>query len=219
MGVNVTATGAAAAFAQPQLVNGTWELVQTAALPVVAVATVYALSITETNDGYANSPHTTALSVTMLPPSNSDVNATRGNVNVPPERLVTLGLVPSISNVTPLTTESAYTWKAPFGPTDRVGYAMDWSALLFEDDLIEDILAITVSPQGAALGVSIDTTTGRGPKIDTGGTMIGLHFRDTGDTTVSSFSGAGISVGISVQISTIAGDVLTRTAALIVRQL
>ena len=90
-----------------------------------------------------------------------------------------------------------------------------------EDETIAEIVRLTVSATGAAVGVEIDDGGERLPIIDTEGKKIQMWFLvDDGFQANAAFAGAGVAVGIAALIRTDAEPYkeFERTAILTVRQ-
>lgn len=144
-----------------------------------------------------------------------------GEIVASSERTLAVQPVPagSVSTLTlPLNSEN---WSAPFDPSDRAPFAINWSALLAEGEKIAQIDKITMSAQGVSLGVKIDTDAGRTPIISTDRTKTQFWFRcDTAFQSNAAFSGSGVQIGIAALIRTDANPYkqFERTGVLTVRQ-
>jgi hypothetical protein len=117
--------------------------------------------------------------------------------------------------------QSAYGWAAPFDPADRAPYAIDWSKLLAADEGIAQIDRIVMSPQGASLGLKVDSDPPRSPVISTDGKKTQLWFVcDPAFQNDPAFAGAGVQIGVAVLIRSAADPykLFERTGVLTVRQ-
>jgi hypothetical protein len=112
-------------------------------------------------------------------------------------------------------------WSATFDPSDRAPYAIDWTRILRDAETIVEIDKITMSAQGAALGVQVDQGSGRDPIISNDGKLTQFWFvvasSFQGDPA---FSGSGVAVSLSVLIKSNAApfEQFERTVTLTVRQ-
>jgi hypothetical protein len=116
---------------------------------------------------------------------------------------------------------AAKLWALPFDPADRAPYAYDFSELLDDSENIDELVRITMSATGAALGVRVDTDAERLPMLDTGARKAQVWFKvDDAYQANAAFSGAGTQVGISLRVKTTASPArfYERTAILLVRQ-
>lgn len=108
------------------------------------------------------------------------------------------------SSTDPSVPTTADRWRAPFDPSDRAPFAIDWSGLLNSGEMIASIQKITMSAAGAALGVEIDTSTGRAPIIDeAGGKITQCWFLvDPAFQADPAFQNGGVQIGLSVLVRT-----------------
>lgn len=150
-----------------------------------------------------------------------EVDVGSGPIIAPPASTVAALSVPSsgaIGNDIPL---GAYQWARPLDPADRAPYAFSFAALLATGEEIADIVRLTVSAAGAALGLEIDTSLGRVPIISDDGTTVQLWFcvADAFQENVA-FSGAGVRIPIAFLVETNSSPFkrYERTAVLTVRQ-
>lgn len=144
-----------------------------------------------------------------------------GDILATAERTVTPAPVPTGNGSSVDLSLTAYPWAAPFDPADRTPYAIDWSLLLEAAETIEQIDRIRMSPEGAALGIQVDSSVGRSPVISTDGKKTQVWFLcDPAFQSDPLFSGAGVQVGLSVLTRTNADPYkqFERTAVLTVRQ-
>lgn len=144
-----------------------------------------------------------------------------GEIVATAERTVSPVPVPTVVTSDAPIPINAYQWLAPFDPSDRAPYAYDWSALLGNGETVTDIVRLTMSAAGAAVGVEIDTDPARAPIIDTDGLKTQLWFKVTDAMQNNpAFLGQGLSVGVSVLVKTSSEPfkMYERTAVLIVRQ-
>lgn len=148
-----------------------------------------------------------------------EIDAGTGPIIAVADRTVTMVVVGSNSPSAAQLPLGAYRWPSPFDPSDRAPYAMKWNAMLAADETVADIVQLTMSAAGAALGLEIDGTPGRAPIIATDGKAIQLWFRCT-DPENPAFAGEGVSIGIAALIRTSADPFkqYERTAVLTVRQ-
>jgi hypothetical protein len=116
---------------------------------------------------------------------------------------------------------NAPNWTAPFDPADRTPFAMDWSQLLDDGETILQIDQITMSAEGALLGVQVDNSAGRSPIISVDHTRTQIWFLcDEAFQANAAFAGAGAQIGLSMLVRTSATPfkLYERTAILTVRQ-
>jgi hypothetical protein len=144
-----------------------------------------------------------------------------GEIIASADRMLAVEAVPSGGlNVVALPLQAA-AWAAPFDPSDRAPYAIDWSDLLADGEAIEQIDKITMSAQGASVGVKVDTDDDRTPIISEDGTKTQLWFVcDAAFQQNAAFAGAGVQVGVSLLIRTDADPYkqFERTGVVTVRQ-
>lgn len=117
---------------------------------------------------------------------------------------------------------SAYRWTAIFDPSDRTPFAIDWSGLLLSDEKVAAIQKITMSAAGAAVGIEIDTSTGRTPIIATDGKKTQCWFLCApAFQSDPAFQNGGVQIGLSVLVRTDANPFreYERTGVLQVEQL
>ena len=113
-------------------------------------------------------------------------------------------------------------WPRPFDPSDRAPYAWDFSNIIGEGVSIADIVRITVSATGVALGVEVDNQEGRAPIITNDGKHVQVYFLvNVASQTSQQFTNDGVKVPVSVLIRTDENpfEEYERTAILSVRQL
>lgn len=146
-----------------------------------------------------------------------------GEIIAPASRTVTPAQVPATAaaNASAEVPVGALAWAAPLDPADRAPYAIDWRQLLATDERVADIVRLTMSAAGAAVGVTIDQEDGRTPIIGTDGKAIQIWlkvadaFQDN-----AAFQGAGVRVAIAALIETdsVPFKRFERTSVLTVRQ-
>jgi len=162
--------------------------------------------------------HLIALGVLTVP---TQPPADVGSVIAGTQRTVSPLQVPSSAAVGDNVPLGAYRWPAPMEPADRAPYAFDWSKILGTDEKIAEITRVTMSAAGAAVGVEIDSSTGRRPIISENGKAIQLWFLCLDafqDNPV--FGGNGVNITVTCRVRTDASPYkqFERTAVLTVRQ-
>lgn len=127
-----------------------------------------------------------------------------GAITATSERTIKPTPVPSGTGANDATVPtSAYRWTAIFDPSDRTPFAIDWSGLLLSDEKVSAIQKITMSAAGAAVGIEIDTSTGRTPIIGTDGKMTQFWFLcAVGFQNNAAFQNGGAQIGLSVLVRT-----------------
>ncbi|MBB5684298.1 hypothetical protein [Sphingobium boeckii] len=151
----------------------------------------------------------------------TEIEAGVGAVTAPSERTVIVTTSPGNAARGGNLPIGSFAWTAHFDPSDRAPFAIDWSALLADDETIAEIVRLTISATGAALGVEIDEGAERLPIIDTEGKKIQMWFLvDDAFQGDAAFAGGGINVGVAALIRTSADPYkdYERTAVLTVRQ-
>jgi hypothetical protein len=137
------------------------------------------------------------------------------------DRTLAVSPIPSGTSGSASLPLAASVWAAPFDPADRAPYAIDWTKLLAVGETIVQIDRITMSAEGASLGLQVDTSATRTPIISTDGKKTQVWFLCTaGFQSNAAFAGGGVQVGLSVLIRTSADPYkqFERTGVLIVRQ-
>jgi len=112
-------------------------------------------------------------------------------------------------------------WASPMDPADRKPYAIDWSKVLEADEQVDELVHVTMSEDGAMVGVQIDTSEDRTPIIDAGGKKVQVWFLCLPEFQDDpAFSGAGVNIAVTCQIRTDAEPYrqIERTSVLTVRQ-
>lgn len=112
-----------------------------------------------------------------------------------------LAALTSISNDLPL---GALEHQRPLDPSSRRPFAVDLSAFLPADQEIGDIVRITMSAAGAAVGVIVESASPRQPIVDESGGRKLQYWLSVvnGSQGNAAFSGAGLKVGIAFLIRT-----------------
>jgi hypothetical protein len=145
----------------------------------------------------------------------------KGDIIASAQRVLAVQPVPAGSSASLALPLNASVWTAPYDPSDRVPFAIDWSALLAEGETIEQIDKITMSAQGVSLGIRVDSDPGREPIISTDGKRTQIWLRcDAAFQSNAAFAGSGVQVGIAQLIRTDADPYkqYERTAVVNVRQ-
>ncbi len=109
---------------------------------------------------------------------------------------------------------------APIDPAEELDYVMDFNAVLNVGEII-DTFVLTMSAEGAALGVSIMSGGGRDAAKVEDDRAILVWFKVSSEFQQNAaFAGEGISIGVECRIVTDALPARTRerTFALLVRQ-
>lgn len=126
----------------------------------------------------------------------------------------------SVANGIPL---GAVAWRQQFDPGDHAPYAVDFTALLEQDEKIAEIDAIVMNATAALLGVGVDSVAPFGPIIDaTDGKKMQLWFVvDEVSWASTSFNVSGVLLPVTVRIVTDSTPPkrYERTGVLTVRQL
>lgn len=157
----------------------------------------------------------------MLEVMGGGVEVGTGPIIAPPASTAAALSVPVDSPVGTDVPLGAYSWPRPLDPSDRAPYAFDFSQLLGSAERIADIVRLTMSAAGAAVGVEIDTSAGRTPIIGTEGKAVQIWFRVAeASQDDPAFTGPGVRVGVSILVETDAVPFkrFERTAVLTVRE-
>ena len=150
-----------------------------------------------------------------------EVDVGTGPIIAQPASTVAALSVPAagaVGNDIPL---GAYQWARPLDPADRAPYAFSFAQLLAPGEEIADIVRLTMSAAGAALGLEIDTSPGRIPIIGEDGNAVQVWFRvDEAFQENAAFTGAGVRIPIAFLVETNSSPFkrYERTAVLTVRQ-
>lgn len=144
-----------------------------------------------------------------------------GVFDVPPERIAVLANVQGTTAAGVGIPLGAAAWQQPFDPSDHLAFGIDFRALLDSGETIVDIVALTMSSAGAALGVEIDTASGFAPVIDedTRAKVQLWLLVDGGSQALSSFDASGVQLAVKCRVATTKAKVFERSAVLSVRQL
>jgi hypothetical protein len=146
---------------------------------------------------------------------------TTGTIIASLERTIAVQPLPAWNVTTAGLPINSYGWSAPFDPSDRAPFAIDWSALLADGETIQQIDRIRMSAQAALLGIETDTDLGRTPIISIDRKLTQLWFKcQAAFQNNAAFADGGVQVGVSLLIRTNADPYkqFERTGILTVRQ-
>lgn len=181
-------------------------------------------SIQEANDTFSGQGQLQIKGAGTINEADDTITAS-GIVAQPPSGVYT-GTGPIVASLDRIvevgnTASGGYAWTAAFDPSDRAPYAIDFTPILRDAEHITEISRIVMSAEGAALGVQVDSGSGRDPIISTDGKLTQVWFKVAsafqGDPA---FADAGVAVSLSVLVKTDAApfEQFERTAVLRVKQ-
>ena len=145
-----------------------------------------------------------------------------GAVIATADRSAVLTVVQAASLTAALSPLGAAPWPQQYDPGDHAPYAIDWTALLAEDEKIAEIEAIKVTSAATLLGIGIDLALSYAPIIDQAGKKTQVWFLvDQVYWEAAAFAARGVQLPITLRVRTDANPPkrYERTAVLTVRQL
>lgn len=149
------------------------------------------------------------------------IDAGSGAFDVAPERIATPAKLQAETLLSAGIPYGATPWPWPFDPADEAPYGMSFDNQLDAGETIADILSISLSSAAAALGLTIDVSTGRAPLIDADGQRrVQLWFTVASAQQGSpSYDAAGVRLPVAFRVRTSKGRRFRRSAVLTVRNL